>query len=73
MAANQETKIEGKTILMIVVVVVLVALALWQILRSTGVTGGTSDGSFKTKIQAPAESARPPGFEKPAEGRSDKT
>jgi hypothetical protein len=73
MAANQEVKIDGKTILMVAVVVVLVGLALWQVLRSTGAAGGGSDGSFKTKVEAPAESARPPGFEKPTGESSDKT
>lgn len=56
---------------MIAAVVVLVALAVWQ---GTNSLGGGGDASFNTKIQAPPDNTRPPGFEKPAEGEkmSDK-
>jgi hypothetical protein len=62
MAANSETKIEPKTILLVVGVLVLVGFAIWQVLRNT--TGAAAnDLSFTSKIEAPPDSTRPPGFE----------
>jgi len=60
----QGTKLEPKVILLIVAVVALVALAIWQ---GTGAMAGGGDASFNTKIQAPPDSTRPPGFEKPGD------
>jgi cytochrome oxidase assembly protein ShyY1 len=62
--AKEQTKLEPKVILLIVAVVALVALAIWQVSRNTG---GAADVSFNTKIQAPPDSTRPPGFEKPGD------
>ena len=71
MANKEATKLEPKVILLIVAVVVLVALAIWQGTKSLG--SGASDVSFESKIQAPPDSTRPPGFEKPgSQPTSDK-
>jgi hypothetical protein len=55
-------KLDGKVILLILGVVALVGVAIWQGSRAVG--GGASNVSFESKIQAPPDSTRPPGFEK---------
>lgn len=70
MSKAEGTKLEPKVILLIVAVVALVGIAVWQGTKSLGVGGDTS---FNTKIQAPPDSTRPPGFERPGgEGASEK-
>lgn len=73
MSSKTQKGIEPKTIGIIAVVVVAVALAAWQ--ASRALSPAAADPSFRTKISAPPDSARPPGFENPAGtgGGSDKT
>jgi len=63
LSKTQGTKIEPKVILLIVAVVLLVGFAVYQ--GANSISGG-GDQSFNTKIQAPPDSTRPPGFEQPA-------
>ena len=71
--AKQAKGIEPKTIGIIAVAVIAVALAVWQ--GSKNLSPAAADPSFKTAKPAPPESTRPPGFEKPNAGgeSSDKT
>lgn len=72
MSSKTQKGIEPKTIGIVAVVVVTVVLAVWQGTKT--LSPAASDPGFKTKVQAPPDSARPPGFEKPPEGGgSDKT
>ena len=73
MASKTQKGLEPKTIGIILVTIIAVCLAAWQVSQS--VSPAASDPSFKTKIQAPPDSARPPGFEKPQgpADSSDKT
>jgi hypothetical protein len=72
MATNQEVKIEAKTILIVLVVLALVGFAAWRVMGSSAAVTGADPG-FTTKIQAPPDSARPPGFSgNPDAPKSDK-
>ncbi|MGV3619062.1 MAG: hypothetical protein ACO1SV_27360 [Fimbriimonas sp.] len=73
MASNTQKGLEPKTIGIIAMVVVAVALAVWQ--GSKSLSPAASDPGFRTKTEAPPDSARPPGFEKPtgAPAANDKT
>lgn len=71
MASKTQKGLEPKTIGLIAVVVVAVALAAWQ--ASKALSPAAGDPSFRTRIAAPPDSARPPGFENGGGGSKDKT
>lgn len=73
MASKTQKGIEPKTIGLIALAVVALALAAWQ--GTKALSPAASDPGFTSKVAAPPDSARPPGFEKPPAGggSSDKT
>ena len=72
MKSPTQEKVSTKTIGLVALVVVALALAAWQ--GTKAVSGAGSDVSYTPKVKPPPESARPPGFEAaPSAAGADKT
>ena len=69
--ATTGTKIEPKTIGLIVAVVVALALAIWQ--GTKAMSSSATDVSYTPKVKPPPESTVPPGTAAAASGGEDKT
>ena len=69
MATSSSSKIEPKTVGLILLVVIALGLAIWQ--GSKAISGSGTDVSYKSKVPATPDSARPAGFEAAPAGKPD--